>query len=151
MSTKTRITVLNGVISWGDFPFVIADLHPSLINAVIAYGLKQIISDAGAVPVGTDEGERIAKMTKRANGLRDGTWSYRDGTSEPKPATEFANMYAALIAADAFEATDATAALWSGMKPSEKRAVFAACPAAAAHMPSAKIDGASILARMQSA
>lgn len=151
MATKIKITVQNGVISWGDFPFVISDLHASLVNAVLAYGLKQIISDAGAVAAGTPEGERIAKMTKRANGLRDGTWGFRDGLSETKPATEFANMYCALVAASAFDNTPATDTLWNGMKPSEKRAVFAACPDAAQHMPATPVDGASILARLQAA
>lgn len=150
-TTKSRIIVDGDHITWPNgVEFNANDLHPSLQRAVLAYGIKQIISDAGAVPAGTPEGERLALMQKRADALRTGTWSFRDGTAAPAPTSRVLAQFAALVAAGVLTDDEATRDAWRGLKPTERAAVWAAHPAAHVHMPAEPVRTASpdVMARL---
>lgn len=135
-----------------EFQFDTDEIHADLRPAVFAYGAKQILADGGAVGRNVPDAERIAKMHKRATALTSGAWGFRSGHPTERPASEFAAMYAALVAAAAFPDTAESRDLWGRMRPTEKRAVFAACPEAADHMPApASVDGGALLERLQRA
>jgi len=62
------------------FAFDTSSVSNAVRDAVFAYGVKQIISDGGAVGVNVPMSERIAKMTKRAESLVDGTYGQRQSS-----------------------------------------------------------------------
>ena len=62
------------------FAFDTASISNAVRDAVFAYGVKQIISDGGAVGVNVPMSERIAKMAKRAEALVDGTYGQRQSS-----------------------------------------------------------------------
>jgi hypothetical protein len=166
MTTRSTVRITTGIGDQGgillqwlrpdghvEFTFNSMDMHPSLEESVIAYGLKQILSDGGAVSRETPAAERLAKMEKRARGLREGTWNFRDGTAAETPKTDAALMYAAQVAAGMITDTDDTQAVWKSLKPSERRATLdAAGPTAKEYYQQARpavANGASILGRMR--
>jgi hypothetical protein len=63
------------------FAFDTSSVSNAVRDAVFAYGVKQIISDGGAVGVNVQMSERIAKMAKRAEALVDGTYGQRQSSS----------------------------------------------------------------------
>jgi len=62
------------------FAFDTSSVSNAVRDAVFAYGVKQIISDGGAVGVNVPMSERIAKMAKRAESLVDGTYGQRQSS-----------------------------------------------------------------------
>jgi len=62
------------------FAFDTSSVSNAVRDAVFAYGVKQIISDGGAVGVNVPMSERIAKMAKRAEALVDGTYGQRQSS-----------------------------------------------------------------------
>lgn len=163
--SKIRVTMLdetNSVLEWMrpdgsvEFTFDTSTIAPSLDAAVRAYGAKQILADGGAVGRGIPEEERLAKMTKRANGLTDGTWQFRDGHGTVTSTTSnSAAMYAALVAVGIMPGTPETLAAWRSLKPAERAAVLdhAGADARAEYErrrteAAPRIDGATILARL---
>lgn len=62
------------------FAFDTSSVSNAVRDAVFAYGVKQIISDGGAVGVNVPMSERIAKMAKRAESLIDGTYGQRQSS-----------------------------------------------------------------------
>jgi hypothetical protein len=92
MAKREFSVILNGdILEWtkvgapvGTLPsvgFSVRDVHESLRERVFAYGVKQIISDGGALDKTATPAERIAMMEKRANALRDGTWGTRTASA----------------------------------------------------------------------
>lgn len=142
-----------------EFQFQTSELHDNLWQQVIAYGLKQIIADGGAVGRDVPAAERRAKMEKRAAALRNGTWSFRDGhgSSATPAASDSAMMFAALVAVGIVPDIPEARETWKNLKPTQRRAAFdAAGDAAKAHYDAAAaaaaratpIDGAALLAAM---
>jgi len=62
------------------FAFDTASVSNAVRDAVFAYGVKQIISDGGAVGVNVPMSERIANTAKRAESLVDGTYGQRQSS-----------------------------------------------------------------------
>lgn len=137
--TRGTIRVTGELIEWVDergvveFRFNIDEINPNLVQSVLIYGAKQIISDGGAVGRDAPLIERIAKMDKRAASLRAGTWAFRDGHGTPRPESDSATMYAALVAVAAFADNEDARAIWKAMRPAERVAVFRDNPEAVAH------------------
>lgn len=150
MNEKSRITFSGGVLTslapdgTPAWKFNVGDIHPGLVNAVIAYGAKQIIQDAGASPV-----DRDANIAKRMRGLIDGTYGFRDGLSVTTSVKALRDLqYVALVACGAMADSAETRAAWVAAKPSERAAVFAAVPAAAEYMPKPAAAPAPLMARL---
>ena len=132
--TKSRITFDGAILQWPNgLTVALNDIAPSVRDAVLAYGLKQIISDAGAVPAGTPESHRVALMEKRREAIASGEWSFRAGFSAPVAPAKRDLMFAALVAECVLD--ESTRAQWYALKPSERDAIWAMYPTAHAHMP----------------
>jgi hypothetical protein len=132
-----------------EFDFNTGDVHlSSMFEMVVAYGVKQIISDAGAVEKGTTDAERLGKMHKRAQALRDGTWSFRDGHAAPKPAAERDAQFNALVMIGVIP--EEYRAAWNALRPTERAAVMRDNPDAQKLLDIARptVDGAAILSRI---
>lgn len=61
------------------------ELHPDLVQAVLRYGMKQIIADAGAMSKGASLDDRLAAMERRAAALKDGTYGLRAASVAKMP------------------------------------------------------------------
>lgn len=137
-----------------EFTFDTNDLHPSLQRAVLAYGLKQILADGGAVGRDVPDEERIAKMSKRARALMEGTWGFRDGHGTPAKAADWQLQFAALVAVGALPDVDTIRLAFRERKPAERRAMLEAAPGALDEYNARKapatsgIDGSDLLARL---
>lgn len=107
-----------------EFGFDDYNTNETVRAAVYAYGLKQILADAGAVGRGTDDETRLNKMKKRAQSLEDGTWAFRDGLSEPKPGADYARQFQCLVDAALVPNDDAARAAWKAASPAERAAVW---------------------------
>jgi hypothetical protein len=85
MAKQSLKIVTNGrVLEWRNradeavvFKFDVRAVAPSLVDAVFAYGVKQIIADGGATGVNVPLRDRINKMSARAQSLEEGTWGER--------------------------------------------------------------------------
>jgi len=140
-----------------EFVFETVSIDPTKRGAAFVYGVKQILADGGAVGRDVPETERLAKMEKRAAGLINGTWAFRDGHGAGTTiASDSSAMYAALCAVGILPKTAETLFTWRSLKPAERRAVLEH----AGHAAKAKyeeicgatsraIDGASILDRIR--
>jgi len=107
-----------------EFTFSLDDIHDSLREAVFAYGAKQILADAGAVGRSVPSEERLNRMEKRARGLRDGSWAFRDGFGTPKADANYLIQFDCLAEASIIPGDDASRAAWKAMKPADRRAVW---------------------------
>ena len=107
-----------------EFTFPLDDIHDSLREAVFAYGVKQILADAGAVGRSVPSEERLNRMEKRARGLRDGSWAFRDGFGTPKADANYLIQFDCLAEASIIPGDDASRAAWKAMKPADRRAVW---------------------------
>jgi hypothetical protein len=159
--TTVRITALgNGhaTIDWVlpdggvEFTFNTADLSPSLQRAVLCYGIKQIIADGGAVGRDVPDGERIAKMSKRADALVRGTWGFRDGHGTPAAIPDWQIAFEALVAVGALPDVDHIREAFRARKPAERLAMLKTRPDALREYNERKtptnIDGTDLLASL---
>jgi hypothetical protein len=117
----------------------LADIHADLRDAVLRYGVKQILADAGAASRGTSEADRMARIQRRAQALRDGTWGLR-----PARALVDGEVFDAAVAAGLLQDDDASRARWAGLRKVERNAVRA-MPEVAAQLPKSDV-GVAILA-----
>ena len=107
-----------------EFTFPLNDIHQSLREAAFAYGVKQILADAGAVGRSVPSEERLGRMEKRARALRDGSWAFRDGFGTPKTDANYFVQFDCLVEASIIPGDDAARAAWKAMKPADRRRVW---------------------------
>lgn len=130
MTTKSKIAVTNDHITFlrpdgtEEFAFRIDSVHPDLRDAVYAYGLKQILADAGAVGRDVPAYERLNKMETRAQSLKDGTWGFRDGSSAPTAAAQYVAQFQCMVDAGLVSGDDAARAAWKSATAAQRRAVW---------------------------
>ena len=98
------------------FDFAIGSVAPSLNRAVMVYGVKQILADAGALSAGASVADRVAEMQKRAAALRNGTWGESRMVEE---ASFLAAVGLGLIPQDSTATRDA----WRKLSNAERSAV----------------------------
>ena len=133
-----------------EFTFPLDDINPSLREAAFAYGVKQILADAGAVGRSVPSEERLGRMEKRARALRDGSWAFRDGFGTPKADANYLVQFDCLAEASIIPGDDASRAAWKAMKPADRRAVWESdCAADARTLYAARCRPASNLLRSQ--
>lgn len=94
------------------------DVHNELRDAVLRYGIKQILADAAAAKAGTSTADRMARMQRRADALCDGTWGLR-----PAKAVPDAEVYAACLLLGKFADDEASRAKWVGLKKADRNAI----------------------------
>lgn len=111
----------DGSLAWSDrasgnvfWTFRPEDVAPALRDAVFAYGVKQILSDAMAGKSGRDADDAFAA---RAESLREGTWGQRR-SGLPDQLT-----FQALVALGLLPDTDDIRARWRERKPAERAAL----------------------------
>lgn len=110
----TAVEWVDAVTGAVDFEFVIDALHTKVERRVLAYGITQIIADAGALSAGATKSERLSRMHDRALSLIDGTYG--------EAASINSLLYRAVIACKLADDTPATRAAWREMKDTERRA-----------------------------
>lgn len=121
MATKTKMRVVEtaGTFVWSDrvsgrevFKFDAATIAPTLRNAVLAYGVKQIIADGAA-----GSGDPARAMQARAESLMNGTWGQR--VARFPDADVWAAMVALGMTKDSIDKRDK----WASLKPAERAAI----------------------------
>lgn len=137
-----------------EISFSLADIHPSLVQSVLAYGAKQIIADAGAVGRNVPDAERLGKMSKRIDGLVNGSWAFRDGFGATPAEPDYVAQFNCLSECAIIPGDDVNRAAWKSMKPAERRAVWQADIAAPARAlfesrrPKPTADVSALLSRL---
>ena len=121
--TKLKITDVDGRLTWTDrtsgvehAAFIVTTVAGTLRDAVFAYGVKQILSDACA---GLDAGSRAwaAAFEQRATALREGTWGQRAARIAD------ADVWQAMLALGLARDSDANRERWTAMRPAERAAL----------------------------
>lgn len=118
--TKLKITDAAGTLTWSDRTsgkvygaFDVSAVATTLRDAVFAYGVKQLLSDACA---GQAAGSStwVAAFKQRAAALTAGTWGQRVARLVD------ADVWAAMVALGLARDSDANREAWSAMRPAER-------------------------------